>query len=166
MRAFLVASHQPGISDDIDENRSCGTPSRPPLIRAVVRGRVVDTDHHHRRNNSGAATTIVTPKDCSRQGQSGKCKACLTESLVEPGQSPAPSQRAGRKATPSTTKENTRLPHRQGGIERLSQPYVAPKPPSAGLSRMWNSSFWPNDASLLIRTCRRSPDSGPRGSPS
>lgn len=76
MRAFLVASHQPGISDDIDEDSSCSTPFRTAPIRSVVRRPVVDTDHHHRRNNCWAATAIVAPKDCSRQGQAGKCKAC------------------------------------------------------------------------------------------
>src|SRR5262249_208509 len=66
MRTCLVASHEPRISDDIDEYCSGGAPFRPPLIRAVFQGRVADIGHHHGRNNFWAPRTTGTLKNCSK----------------------------------------------------------------------------------------------------
>lgn len=74
MRAVLVTSHQPGISDDVDEDSGSGAPFRSTWIGAGVRGRVVDFDHHQAQQPTGGHT-IAAPRDCSRQGLSGKCKA-------------------------------------------------------------------------------------------
>src|SRR5262249_60453029 len=51
MRTCLVASHEPGISDDIDEYCSGGAPFPPPPIRAVFQRRVAGLGHHHGLHN-------------------------------------------------------------------------------------------------------------------